>query len=165
MGRGPGGDAIDTVGELRNAPLQTTDEQLRRLALDARPDLQALRTDRARSVADLRLQLANGKVAYTVAGEYHRQEGSVIRGSSSPPSARSMKPCGAITRRERSTRKACTPSTPSPQGADGRDELTRSNCLSADAAGRGSLLSSTGRPGRGNPGDLHVDFDLSAAGL
>ncbi|PYQ98661.1 MAG: hypothetical protein DMF96_10015 [Acidobacteria bacterium] len=82
MGRGPGGDAIDTVGELRNAPLQTTDEQLRRLALDARPDLQALRTDRARSVADLRLQLANGKVDYTVAGEYHRQEGSVIRGSS-----------------------------------------------------------------------------------
>ena len=82
MGRGPDGDAIDTAGELRNAPLQTTDEQLRRLALDARPDLQALRTDRARSVADLRLQLANGKVDYTVAGEYHRQEGSVIRGSS-----------------------------------------------------------------------------------
>jgi len=82
IGRGPSGDAIDTVGDLRNGPLERNDQELLRLALEARPDLRALRTDRARSVADLRLQLANGKVDYTVAGEYHRQEGSLIHGNS-----------------------------------------------------------------------------------
>jgi cobalt-zinc-cadmium efflux system outer membrane protein len=40
-----------------------------------------VRTDQARSAADLRLQLANGKIDYTVSAEYHRQQGAEIRGN------------------------------------------------------------------------------------
>ena len=46
-----------------------------------RPDLRAARTDQARSVADLRLQLANGKIDYTVSGEYHRVQGGGLVGN------------------------------------------------------------------------------------
>lgn len=81
-GRGPNGDALDAVGDLRK-DLQPVDfEFLRRQALDIRPDIRALRTDQARSVADTRLQLANGTIDYTISGEYHRQEGSDVRGNS-----------------------------------------------------------------------------------
>jgi outer membrane protein, heavy metal efflux system len=82
VGRGPDGSALDVVGELRK-DLQAVDhDALRSQALDRRPDLRAARTDQARSVADVRLQLANGKVDYTVSGEYHRQEGTEVRGNS-----------------------------------------------------------------------------------
>ena len=40
-----------------------------------------LRADAARSVADLRLQLANGQIDYTVSGEYHRQRGAEVNGN------------------------------------------------------------------------------------
>jgi cobalt-zinc-cadmium efflux system outer membrane protein len=50
-------------------------------ALESRPDLRAAKSEQARSVADLRLQLANGKVDYTISGEYHRQEGGGLRGN------------------------------------------------------------------------------------
>ena len=72
---------LDVAGDLRGT------QQPRRLrgaapqALDARPDLRAARTDQARSIADLRLQLANGKIDYTVSGEYHRQEGAGVHGN------------------------------------------------------------------------------------
>jgi cobalt-zinc-cadmium efflux system outer membrane protein len=36
--------------------------------------LLALRRDQARSTADVRLQIAQGKIDYTVSGEFHRQE-------------------------------------------------------------------------------------------
>jgi len=42
-------------------------------ALELRPDLQALRKDQARSQAEIRSQLAQGKVDYTVGAEFHRQ--------------------------------------------------------------------------------------------
>ena len=82
MGRGPNGDALDVTGDLRKDPLPVDDEQLRRQALETRPDVRALRADQARSVADTRLQLANGTIDYTISGEYHRQEGSDVRGNS-----------------------------------------------------------------------------------
>lgn len=82
IGRGPNGDALDVVGELRKDSGPGEYEALRRQALDGRPDLRALRTDQARSAADLRLQLANGKIDYTVSGEYHRQEGADVSGNS-----------------------------------------------------------------------------------
>jgi cobalt-zinc-cadmium efflux system outer membrane protein len=82
IGRGADGDALDVVGELRKDPQAVEYETLRRQALEGRPDLRAARTDQARTAADLRLQLANGKIDYTVSGEYHRQEALDVRGNS-----------------------------------------------------------------------------------
>ena len=82
IGHGPDGAALDVVGELRKDPATVDDQALRQAALEQRPDLRAARTDQARSAADLRLQLANGKVDYTISGEYHRQEGADVRGNS-----------------------------------------------------------------------------------
>jgi cobalt-zinc-cadmium efflux system outer membrane protein len=82
LGRGPSAESLDVIGDLRKDPGPADYEALRQQALAARPDLRAVRTDQARSVADLRLQIANGKADYTVSGEYHRQEGSAIRGNS-----------------------------------------------------------------------------------
>jgi outer membrane protein, heavy metal efflux system len=82
LGRGSSGETLDVIGDLRKDAQPVDYEALRRQALEARPDLRAVRTDQARSVADLRLQIANGKIDYTVSGEYHRQEGSEVRGNS-----------------------------------------------------------------------------------
>jgi cobalt-zinc-cadmium efflux system outer membrane protein len=82
IGRGADGDTLDVAGELRKDPQAIEYETVRRQAIDVRPDLRAVRADQARTAADLRLQLANGKIDYTVSGEYHRQEGSDVRGNS-----------------------------------------------------------------------------------
>jgi cobalt-zinc-cadmium efflux system outer membrane protein len=82
IGRGPNGDSLDVTGELRHDTPATDYEALRLRALDARPDLGAARVDQARTAADLRLQIANGKIDYTVSGEYHREEGADLRGNS-----------------------------------------------------------------------------------
>lgn len=50
-------------------------DQIQTRALAVRPDIQAARLDQARSQAELRLQLANGKVDYTAGAEYRRQQG------------------------------------------------------------------------------------------
>jgi outer membrane protein, heavy metal efflux system len=52
------------------------------LALRSRPDLLALQLVQARSVADLRLQEALGRVDYTVGAEYRRQQGFSGRSNS-----------------------------------------------------------------------------------
>lgn len=80
IGRGPNG-ALDVSGDFRVDPQPRDLEQLRQRALDQRPDIRAARTDQARSVADLRLQLANGQVDLTVSGEYHRQESPAAHGN------------------------------------------------------------------------------------
>ncbi|HEY2907645.1 MAG TPA: TolC family protein [Vicinamibacterales bacterium] len=49
--------------------------EVQRLALTTRPDLRALELSQARSLADLRLQEALGKVDYTIGAEYRRQQG------------------------------------------------------------------------------------------
>jgi cobalt-zinc-cadmium efflux system outer membrane protein len=81
IGRGANAGALDVIGDLRRDadPLDRAELQVR--ALESRPDLRAAKSERARSVADLRLQLANGKVDYTISGEYHRQEGGGLRGN------------------------------------------------------------------------------------
>jgi len=81
IGRGPGGDGLDVAGELRRDAEARDRTVLAARALEQRPDLRAARSDQARSVADLRLQLANGTVDYTISGEYHRQEGGGLTGN------------------------------------------------------------------------------------
>ena len=56
--------------------------RIRELALASRPDLRANQLDQARSQADLRLQLAQGKVDYTFGAEYRRQQGINGKGNS-----------------------------------------------------------------------------------
>ena len=73
--------SIDVTGDLRRDADVLDRDALRTRALQMRPDLRAARSDQARSVADLRLQLANGKIDYTVSGEYHRQEGGGLVGN------------------------------------------------------------------------------------
>jgi cobalt-zinc-cadmium efflux system outer membrane protein len=82
IGRGGDGERVDTAGDLRHDGREISLEEVRRQAQQTRPDIRALRQDQARSVADERLQLANGRVDYTLSGEYHRQEGSLLRGNS-----------------------------------------------------------------------------------
>jgi cobalt-zinc-cadmium efflux system outer membrane protein len=54
---------------------------LRQRAFSRRPDLLALRRDQIRSQAELRLQLAQGKVDYTIGSEYRRQQGASAYGN------------------------------------------------------------------------------------
>ena len=75
MGRRLPDAAFDVRGELSKAVLITSLDELRKLALELRPDLEGLRRDVARSGADYKLQLANGKVDYTVGAEVRRQQG------------------------------------------------------------------------------------------
>lgn len=82
IGRGPDGSALDVTGELRRDAASAELDVLRRSALDTRPDLRAVRADQARNAADLRLQLANGKIDYTISGEYHREAGGGLTGNS-----------------------------------------------------------------------------------
>jgi cobalt-zinc-cadmium efflux system outer membrane protein len=82
MGRAVPAADFDVIDEPRRDPPPASLYEVERLALDLRPDLQALRCDRARSQAEIRLQLAEGKVDYTVGMEYRRQQGLAGRGNS-----------------------------------------------------------------------------------
>jgi cobalt-zinc-cadmium efflux system outer membrane protein len=73
MGRRSLSPAFDVAGDWRRETGPVTVEEVRTRALELRPDLLALSRDQARSQADLRLQIAQGKVDYTVGTEYHRQ--------------------------------------------------------------------------------------------
>jgi cobalt-zinc-cadmium efflux system outer membrane protein len=64
---------IEVAGELRRDAPPLQPDALQQRALQRRPDLKALERDQARSAADVRLQLAQGKVDYTVSAEFHRQ--------------------------------------------------------------------------------------------
>jgi cobalt-zinc-cadmium efflux system outer membrane protein len=84
LGRAPGGTGLDLAGDMKPAlPPQGPElSRIQELALSARPDLRAIQLDQARSQADLRLQLAQGKVDYTFGAEYRRQQGINGRGNS-----------------------------------------------------------------------------------
>jgi cobalt-zinc-cadmium efflux system outer membrane protein len=82
MGRPPTAAALETAGELRRAPLPLPAEQLQQRAFALRPDYLALQRDSVRSQADLRLQIAQRKIDYTVGAEYRRQQGLAGRGNS-----------------------------------------------------------------------------------
>ena len=64
---------IEVSGELRRDGAPAGADALQPLAFERRPDLKALERDQARSTADVRLQLAQGKVDFTVSAEFHRQ--------------------------------------------------------------------------------------------
>ena len=77
LGRPPGQAPVEISDPLK-IPIPTAVpvlDQIQLRALSARPDIQAARLDQARSQAELRLQLANGKVDYTAGAEYRRQQG------------------------------------------------------------------------------------------
>jgi cobalt-zinc-cadmium efflux system outer membrane protein len=75
-------DAFDIVAIALPPPPELTADALRAKALATRPDLEMLRRSDAKSLADLRLQLAMGTVDYTLGAEYRRQQGLAGKGNS-----------------------------------------------------------------------------------
>ncbi|MBX3276823.1 MAG: TolC family protein [Acidobacteria bacterium] len=82
MGRPFGPTLVDAAGELRRDALAWPAERLPEIAFAQRPDYLALQRDQARSQADIRLQIAQRKIDYTVGAEYRRQQGLAGRGNS-----------------------------------------------------------------------------------
>lgn len=73
MGRTVFRPDFDVVGEMRREPMLSDKTEILTAALAARPDLEALKRDQARTQADIRLQLAQGKVDLVVTGAYNHQ--------------------------------------------------------------------------------------------
>jgi len=72
LGRPPRQD-VDVADELRRDQALVDLEAVGTRALQQRPDLLALRREEARTSADVRLQIAQGKIDYTISGEFHHQ--------------------------------------------------------------------------------------------
>lgn len=81
LGRGITEPLVDASGEMRRDTLSVDLAGLRQRAFAQRPDLLAFRRDQIRSQAELRLQLAQGKVDYTIGSEYRRQQGASAFGN------------------------------------------------------------------------------------
>lgn len=82
MGRSDRDPNFDVDPELRSAPIMDTQPELARKALIQRPDFLGGIQSQARSQADLRLQLANGRVDYVLGSEYtHQASGGYSGGS------------------------------------------------------------------------------------
>lgn len=83
IGRTADQPPVDITSELSVMPAVNppTLATLQQLARQARPDLKALREEQARSQADLRLQLAQGKVDYTLGVAFERQRGVLGSGN------------------------------------------------------------------------------------
>lgn len=75
MGRAEPSRPLELAGDLRRDSSVAGRDQWKRIALDSRPDLLALRKDLARSVAETSLQLAHAKVDPAIGTEYRRQQG------------------------------------------------------------------------------------------
>jgi len=73
MGRTAPSPAFDVAGEMRRDSAPVVLETVTSQALELRPDLLAFRRDQARSQAEIRSQLAQGKVDFTLGAEYHRE--------------------------------------------------------------------------------------------
>lgn len=82
MGRKVKSDAFEVVPVQTPQPSVPAQEELFRLALTRRPDYLTNQRDQARSRADLRLQLANGKVDYSIGTEFTRQSAYGVAGNS-----------------------------------------------------------------------------------
>ena len=78
LGRDVNAPLADTSGDMRRDILLDDASALRAYAAVHRPDLLAARKDQARSQSELKLQLANGKVDYTIGGEYRRLQGASL---------------------------------------------------------------------------------------
>ena len=83
LGRSPG-EPLDVSGDLRLSRSSGVPElgSIQQLALASRPDLRSLQLVEAKSIADLRLQEAMGRIDYTVGAEYRRQQGIAGRSNS-----------------------------------------------------------------------------------
>lgn len=84
LGRTPGAGTIEILDDMK-MPVPPTGPDLaeiERKALGTRPDLEAIQLDQARTQADLRLQIAQGKIDYTFGTEYRRQQGVNGKGNS-----------------------------------------------------------------------------------
>jgi cobalt-zinc-cadmium efflux system outer membrane protein len=75
MGRSQVADEFDAAGSIRRDEPRIIQEDILKAALAQRPDLMLARGAQARNQADLRLQMAQGKVDYTAGTEYRRQQG------------------------------------------------------------------------------------------
>jgi cobalt-zinc-cadmium efflux system outer membrane protein len=82
LGRKTPSDALDVTGTLRRDSVMETEPELQNLALIRRPDVQLAAGQQARTTADIRLQLANGRADYVVGTDYVRQSAYGISGSS-----------------------------------------------------------------------------------
>ncbi len=82
MGRKLKAADFDVSGDLRRDPVVDAPAEIARVALTRRPDYLYDQQAQARSRADLRLQLANGKADYTIGTEYTHQRAWGISGSS-----------------------------------------------------------------------------------
>lgn len=82
MGRAGGTADLEVEGELRRDGAPESPEQILRVALTQRPDYLLDKQTQARSQADLRLQLANGKVDFSVGTEFTRQTAWGVSGNS-----------------------------------------------------------------------------------
>ena len=76
-------DPLDVGDDLRIAAAAAPElTAVQQLALATRPDLRSLELGQARTLADLRLQEAVGRIDYTVGAEYRRQQGIAGRSNS-----------------------------------------------------------------------------------
>jgi cobalt-zinc-cadmium efflux system outer membrane protein len=77
LGRKPEDAPIDINDRLGLAPAPASPDlaALQTTARSARPDLLAAQREQARTQADLRLQIAQGKIDYALGAEYRRQQG------------------------------------------------------------------------------------------
>ncbi len=82
LGRQQQSLSFDVSGQFRSDSLLDAQPQLVELALERRPDYLASERGQTRTQADLRLQLANGKVDYSFGTEYTYQHAYGIGGSS-----------------------------------------------------------------------------------
>jgi outer membrane protein, heavy metal efflux system len=83
LGARPGDSPVDIDDVLAARPPETPPvlSDLQATARAKRPDVLAARADQARSQADLRLQLGQAKIDYTVGTEYRRQQGTAGKGN------------------------------------------------------------------------------------
>jgi cobalt-zinc-cadmium efflux system outer membrane protein len=73
IGRTPGVLAFEIEALERPAAITESPAELQARAFRARPDLRALQRTQARSQAEIRLQLAQGQIDFTIGAEYRRQ--------------------------------------------------------------------------------------------
>lgn len=83
LGRKPDEEPVDIDDQLAppSAAIAPSLTILQTVARTSRPDLIAAQREQARTQADLRLQIAQGKVDYVLAAEYRRQQGVNGRGN------------------------------------------------------------------------------------
>ena len=111
IGRPQRQDNFDVAGPLRRDALVEPQAEIRRLALTRRPDYLLSQQNQARSRADVRLQIANGKIDYSLGTEYTHQNAYGYSGSSlgvtvSMPLPLFNKNQGEIARAQRETTQA-----------------------------------------------------------